>query len=450
MKIYDIVFVGFGPSVIFSLLKNFEEGTNKKILVLEKGKSIAERDSKECLFGSGGAGAYSDSKLVANPLVGGDINDICSMSDEVFYKLADDILYYYQKYIPIIDNSGYSVLEWKPEDPYQIKSYVLKLLKSKVCHVGTDNSKGVFSNIEWHIKTKICELNFEEEVEKITPTTTLSVLDDKIVEKIFVIKTNKENYSASYLTKKVVIGVGKRSSLVTDLVKQLELKSKNNLIQIGIRVETTNKYLKVLIDKFYDFKVVMNTELGRWRTFCVCAKDAYVAVEKNEDFVSCNGAANASNGDSGLINFGIMGELKLDLNREEQVKLMQEVNGSGKKLIAQNINDFLLMRESQNLRIKSSVPREQYRLDNLWNYYSEEVCKELELFILAFQAHFDLEGHFFAPEIKLTNPIIEMNDKFEIYPGIHLIGDCSGYTRSIVQAGITGMIVGEYLNDKNN
>ena len=119
------------------------------------------------------------------------------------------------------------------------------------------------------------------------------------------------------------------------------------------------------------------------------------------------------------------------------------------KLLAQNINDFLLGRVSNNLRIKSSVAEEDYRLANLWDYYPVEICKELSIFILSLQAHYDLEGHFFAPEIKLTNPLIQMSDKFEVYPGIHLIGDCSGHTRSIVQAGVTGMVVGNYLKKEN-
>ena len=39
-----------------------------------------------------------------------------------------------------------------------------------------------------------------------------------------------------------------------------------------------------------------------------------------------------------------------------------------------------------------------------------------------------------------------MNDTFEIYNGVYLIGDCSGYSRSIIQAGIVGMVVGKELN----
>jgi uncharacterized FAD-dependent dehydrogenase len=118
---------------------------------------------------------------------------------------------------------------------------------------------------------------------------------------------------------------------------------------------------------------------------------------------------------------------------------------NGEKLLAQNIQDFKFGAISNELNYKTTVDKEDYRLDNLWKYYPLEVIWELRDFIEELQKVENFDGHLFAPEVKITNPLIEMSDKFEIYPGIHLIGDCSGYSRSIVQAGIIGMVVGEYI-----
>lgn len=446
-KVFDIIYIGMGPGTIFSLLAN-PDLSKKKILVLEKGKSIENRNPKEVLFGSGGAGAFSDSKLVSNPLVGGDIRNLININDELFYNLSDDILNYYQKFSDHDCRSclvGKCLFQWLPEDNYEIPSDKLKLLKSRVCHIGTDNSKMIFKNIEEYLKTKY-EIHFEEEVLNIEPIVLdWHSWDGKTLKEpqgLKIVTSKRE-----YLTKKVIIGVGKRSSLVTDLVKQLGLKSKNNLCQIGVRVETPmNEKLQELVTKFYDFKIVQETKLGRWRTFCCCAKDAYVAVEKNEEFVSANGAANSSKGNNGLVNFGIMGELNLNLSREKQIELMQKINDGTDKLLAQNINDFLTGLGSLQLNCVTTVSREEYRLANIWNYLPLEILWELRDFIWELKECFGIHGHFLAPEIKLTNPIIEMNGNFEIYPGIHLIGDCSGYTRSIIQSAITGILVGKYLN----
>ena len=42
------------------------------------------------------------------------------------------------------------------------------------------------------------------------------------------------------------------------------MKSKNNKAQIGVRVECSNQYFKELIDKFYDFKIVMETKYEQY------------------------------------------------------------------------------------------------------------------------------------------------------------------------------------------
>lgn len=433
MKIHNVIYIGAGPATVFSVLKY----PIKDSLIIEKGKSLKNRDPKEVIFGFGGAGAYSDSKLVSNPTVGGDINNVCPISDVLFNQLADEILEYYTKYYNYspdgVGRSGWLEFEWLPEDPYQIKSDKLKLLKSRVSHVGTDRSKEVFQNIEHYISTKVCPIHFEEEVTDILELETREG-------RFFVIKTNKERY----LTKRVVIGVGKRSSLVTDFVEQHDLEFTNNLVQLGVRFEGPNDQMEELVKKFYDFKVVMQSKLGRWRTFCCNAGAAYVAVEKSPEFVSANGHSYANKENTGLINFGLMGELKLDLTREQQIELVSKINKGERKLLAQTVNGFLT-RSVSKLEYKTTVPEEEYYLGNLWDYYPEEINNELADFIKELKKTFNLHGHFFGPEIKLTNPLIKMSSKFEIYPGVFVIGDCSGFSRSIVQAGIIGMVVGEEL-----
>jgi hypothetical protein len=436
-KIYNTIYIGFGPSVIFSLLTHPQEN----ILILEKGKSLKNRDEKEVLYGSGGAGAFSDSKLVANPLVGGNIQDITNISDEKFYELADDILGYYNSFN--IRGRLYDIIfKWLPEDNYEIKSEKLKLLKSKVCHIGSDRSKEIFQNIEEYL-SEYNEIHFEEEVEDIIP------IDGKRDgEKFnFLVITDK----SMYYTNNVIVGVGKRSNLVEKLVKQLNLKTKNNRVQIGVRVECPNKFLKELVERFYDFKLVMETKLGRWRTFCVCQKEAYVVPEQSWtekgdlEFISANGSA--VEGNNGFLNFGIMGELDLNLNREEQIKLVQKVNNGTEKLLMQNINDFLLKKASTDLYHDTTLEDHLWRFDNLWKYYPQEICEELREFIRELCKCYRLDGHIIAPEVKLTNSLIEMPKPFEIYPNLFVIGDASGYTRGIIQSGISGMLLGEYLNN---
>ena len=443
-QIRDIIFIGSGPSVVFGVLAN-PELLNKKCLIIEKGKDITTRDPNEVLFGFGGAGTFSDGKLVASPHVGGDITNLIPMTDELFYDMADQVLRKCEEFYDIgneIPKEAQVNFDWMEEDSYEIPSNKLRMLKSKVCHIGTEVIQGIFLNMQEYMENNICPIHYEEEVINILP-----VIDDNEEQlDYYCVETDK----GAYYTKKVVIGIGKRGNLVQKLISQFNLKSKPNKVQVGVRVEAPNIYMKDLIDKFYDYKVVMNTDLGRFRTFCACGsqeKSAYVAVEKGNDFYSVNGHSYKESVSNGLINFGIMGSLDLPYDKDAQVEWMKKVNGNtNNKIMAQNISDFLDKKISTKLNTPTSMKEEDYRLGNLWLYYPEEVCKELASYLLEFKKNFKLEGHFFAPEIKLVNPLVEMNEHFEVYPGLHLVGDGSGYARSIVQSGMTGMLACAHLN----
>ena len=74
---YDVVIVGAGPAGIFTAIEMVRNGSDKKILIIEKGASVEKRScpkakTKHCMnckpychitTGFSGAGAFSDGKL---------------------------------------------------------------------------------------------------------------------------------------------------------------------------------------------------------------------------------------------------------------------------------------------------------------------------------------------------------------------------------------------------
>jgi uncharacterized FAD-dependent dehydrogenase len=54
-------------------------------------------------------------------------------------------------------------------------------------------------------------------------------------------------------------------------------------------------------------------------------------------------------------------------------------------------------------------------------------------------------GRIYFPEVKTYGSKYEINEHFEVMPGLYTIGDCSGYTRNIVHAAISGMCAGEHI-----
>jgi len=107
---YDIIIVGAGPSGIFCAYELKEKRPDLKILMIEKGRAIENRQcpkrrTRKCVncqpcsitTGFAGAGAFSDGKLSLSPDVGGNLPEIlgydkaCELikeSDAIYLKFG--------------------------------------------------------------------------------------------------------------------------------------------------------------------------------------------------------------------------------------------------------------------------------------------------------------------------------------------------------------------------
>ena len=100
MNEYDVIIIGAGPSGIFCAYELMEKRPGMKVLVVEKGRSIEQRQcpkrkTKVCVgcqpcsitTGFAGAGALSDGKLALSPDVGGTLPDILG------YEKAEELIH---------------------------------------------------------------------------------------------------------------------------------------------------------------------------------------------------------------------------------------------------------------------------------------------------------------------------------------------------------------------
>jgi uncharacterized FAD-dependent dehydrogenase len=151
MSTYEVVIIGAGPAGLFAALtlENLGKG---KVLLVEQGPDLEERHRDKpggLLCGWGGAGAYSDGKLILSPEVGGFLGDLLPSEDLTgLIQEVDDI---------------YQSLGASP-DSHRGDPDTLELLKTKARHAGM-----VFiPTLLRHIGTENCQIILSHLRERLT------------------------------------------------------------------------------------------------------------------------------------------------------------------------------------------------------------------------------------------------------------------------------------------
>ncbi len=95
MSTYEVVIIGAGPAGLFAAL-SLENSRVGKVLLVEQGPDLEERHRDTAgglLCGWGGAGAFSDGKLILSPEVGGFLGDLLPLDELTFLIQEVDSIY---------------------------------------------------------------------------------------------------------------------------------------------------------------------------------------------------------------------------------------------------------------------------------------------------------------------------------------------------------------------
>lgn len=475
-KHYDVIVVGAGPSGIFTSYELSLKSPHSRVLLVDKGHNIFKRSCPilegkiekcpppigrkgfaGCLpacsitNGFGGAGAYSDGKFNVTTEFGGWMTEYLSPS-EVFdlIKYVDGINLKHGATGTITDPTTDKIKE------IEKRGYGsgLKLLRSEVRHLGTEQNLQILKSIYNYLEDKI-DMQYQTEIE--------DILTEKENKEYFVkgvkLKTGEEIYANN-----IMISPGRDGSVwLSNLLKKRGLSLINNQVDIGVRVETPNVVMQEINEHLYEGKFIFNTSVGtRVRTFC-SNPSGHVVIENHSGVMTANGHSYKDpNLGSENTNFALLVSHQFSEPFDQPNEYAHEVSKianalSNGSVIVQKYGDILKGRRSTKTRIKEgfveptlkeAVPgdlglvlpyntmKSIIEMIEALNYVTPGIASEHTLL-------YGIEAKFYS-----ARPKVQEGFEVEGINGLYVGGDGAGITRGLAQASANGVYVARHIMKK--
>ena len=450
---YDVLIIGAGPGGIFSAYELIRQNPQLKVGVFEAGHELNKRKCpidgkkiktcigcKSCsiMSGFGGAGAFSDGKYNITNDFGG------TLYEYIGKKNALELMHYVDEINMAFGGEGTKLYTTAGS---HIKKMCLQndlhLLDASVRHLGTDINYVVLENLYAYLKEKV-DFFFD------TPVETVRVTEDG-----YELTARGQTFSC----KDCVISVGRSGSKwMEQICKDLDINTKSNRVDIGVRVELPAVIFSHLTDELYESKIVYRTEKfeDAVRTFCM-NPHGIVVNENTNGIVTVNGHSyEGADKQTENTNFALLvakhfSEPFKDSNGYgESIARLSNMLGGG--VIVQRFGDLVRGRRSNAKRIAEGMvePTLSATPGDLSLVLPKRILDGIIEMIYALDkiapGTANDDTLLYGVEVKFYNMEVELDEHLEsCHKGLYIIGDGSGVTHSLSHASASGVYVARQI-----
>lgn len=450
---YDVIIVGAGPGGIFTAYELAKAEKGLKVAVFELGQPLDRRKCpidgkkiKACvkcptcsiMSGFGGAGAFSDGKYNITNQFGG------TLYEYVGKQQAIELMRYVDKINLSHGGAGtklYSTANTKIKRMCLENS--LHLLDAQVRHLGTDINYVVLGNIYEELKDRV-DFHFNTAVSEV-----------KKIEGGYEVQTA----GGVYTCEQCVVSVGRSGSKWMERVcGSMDIPTKSNRVDIGVRVELPAEIFSHLTDELYESKIVYRTEKFEdlVRTFCM-NPHGVVVNENTNGIVTVNGHSyedkekHTENTNFALLVSKHFSEPFKDSNGYgESIARLSNMLGGG--VMVQRFGDLVRGRRSTVSRIEENfvTPTLAATPGDLSLVIPKRILDGIIEMIYALDkiapGTANDDTLLYGVEVKFYNMEVEIDGNLETKsPGMYVIGDCSGVTHSLSHASASGVHVARHI-----
>ena len=459
----DVLIIGAGPAGIFTALELVRQGSDKKIVIVEKGVAVEKRrcpkhKTKQCVnckpcnitTGFSGAGAFSDGKLSLSCDVGGDLPQL--IGEDLAQETIDYTDKIYLEFGADTHVEGVSNPDAVKEIRRRAIQAGLKLVDCPIRHLGTEKAQDIYYAIEQYLLEHGVEMLFSREC------TNLIIEDKKCLGGY--IRSGKEPFEIR--AEHTIVATGRRGAeWLEHLCTEHEIEHQPGTVDIGVRVEVRNEIMEKVNEVLYESKLVGYPApfKNKTRTFCQ-NPGGFVSQENYDNDLAVVNGHSYKELKSNNTNLAILVSHNFNTPFNQPIAYAQKVGELSNMLanghiLVQRFGDILdgkrtWQKELARSNLKPTLPDAvagditaaiPYRaMMNIINF-----IKALDHVVPGFASE---ETLLYSPELKFYSNRVSMDEKFHTsVEGLYCLGDSSGWTRGLMMASVMGVLMGRELSN---